>query len=450
MKTCASALLLIMLVSAVGFSQTGHIMQGVGAVNMSMGGASTAQPIDIGGALQWNPAALSAFNNKVLSINAGAFFSSPELSSSLPAGMMGPGSPAVSGTTKDRRGVSVMPAVGIVWGNENSKHTFGVSAFGVSGFGVTFPLERNNPMSPAFDPTQSSNPVNYPQQAGGFGRLQSDYMLLQVGLAYAYELLPKVSIGLQPVFNYAALELIPNPLASPDPDRGYPQSDKASAIGFGAQVGVFFDSQTGFKLGASYKSPQYFNDFEFKNTYMDGTSAAGNNFRMDYPGIFSVGTGYSTESFDFALDVRQVFYSSTEGFEDKGWTETASVKGFGWKDITVMSFGLQFRGMERLPVRAGYTYSTNPIREELAFFSTPATAILKHAFQLGLGYEFSDRATLNGLFHYGTSAGSTEGLLLSPMAVGASNPYGALPGTSVSYKMTTAMVMIGLNYSFGK
>jgi long-chain fatty acid transport protein len=450
MKTRAFALLLIMLVAVVGYSQTGHIMQGVGAVNMSMGGAATAQPVDIGGALQWNPAALSAFSNKVLSINAGAFFSSPELSSSLPAGMMGPGSPAVSGTTKDNRGVSVMPAVGMVWANENSKHTFGVSAFGVSGFGVTFPLERNNPMSPDFNPEQSSNPINYPQEAGGFGYLQSDYMLLQVGIAYAYKLSPKVSVGLQPVFNYAALELIPNPLASPDPDRGYPQTNNASAIGFGAQVGVFFDSQTGFKLGASYKSPQYFNDFEFENTYLDGGTAAGNNFRMDYPGILSVGTGYSTESFDLALDVRQVFYSSTEGFKDEGWTETASVKGFGWKDITVMSFGLQFKGVERLPVRAGYTYSTNPIKEELAFFSTPATAIIKHAVQLGLGYEFSDRVTLNGLFHFGTSAGSTEGLLLSPMAVGAGNPYGALPGTSVSYKMTTAMVMVGLNYSFGK
>ena len=33
-------------------AQTGHIMQGIGATNMSMGGASTAQPIDINGALQ--------------------------------------------------------------------------------------------------------------------------------------------------------------------------------------------------------------------------------------------------------------------------------------------------------------------------------------------------------------------------------------------------------------
>ena len=47
-------------------------MQGVGAVNMSMGGAATAQPLDINGAIHWNPATLSNFNGKILSVSANA------------------------------------------------------------------------------------------------------------------------------------------------------------------------------------------------------------------------------------------------------------------------------------------------------------------------------------------------------------------------------------------
>ena len=46
MKTNIIKLFLLFFTSAV-FSQAGHIMQGVGAVNMSMGGAATAQPLDI-------------------------------------------------------------------------------------------------------------------------------------------------------------------------------------------------------------------------------------------------------------------------------------------------------------------------------------------------------------------------------------------------------------------
>ena len=78
----------LLLSSFAIFAQAGHIMQGVGAVNMSMGGASTAQPLDISGALQWNPAAISTFDEKIFKFDIGLFFSSPELSSSLPVGAM--------------------------------------------------------------------------------------------------------------------------------------------------------------------------------------------------------------------------------------------------------------------------------------------------------------------------------------------------------------------------
>jgi long-chain fatty acid transport protein len=440
----------MLLLGLVAFGQTGHVMQGVGAVNMSMGGAATGQPIDINGATLWNPAALSSFNNTIISVNAGAFYSSPELSSSLPAGMMWAGSPAVSGTTKDDRGTSIMPAIAVVWGKEKSKHTFGFSAYGISGFGVTFPEEKNNPLSPNFNPSTNSNPINYPQQAGGFGHLESDYMLMQVSLSYAVALSDKVSIGFQPNLDYAALELIPNPLASPSQTAGYPVSNKASSIGYGAQVGFFYDSKTGLKIGASYKTPQYFQKFEFKNKYLDGSSAPGNNFIMDYPSIISFGTGYSKEKFDVALDVRQVLYENTKGFSEKGWTPTGSVKGFGWKNMTVVSFGFQYKGINKLPLRAGYTYCTNPIDEKLAFFSTPATAVIKNAFQIGAGYEVSEKFTVNGAYHYGTSSGDTKGEMMNPRIVNEANPYGILPGSSVSYSMTTSMIVIGIDYTFSK
>ncbi|MCB0639670.1 MAG: hypothetical protein KDC54_23765, partial [Lewinella sp.] len=116
-------ILLLTLGSTALMAQAGHIMQGIGAVNMSMGGAATAQPLDICGALQWNPAGIAVFDQTILSANAGLFFSSPEVSSTVPT-MNGP----FSGVTADDRGVSIMPALGLVFGNEDSPHTFGVSA----------------------------------------------------------------------------------------------------------------------------------------------------------------------------------------------------------------------------------------------------------------------------------------------------------------------------------
>lgn len=447
--------LMVVLFTTATFAQAGHIMQGVGAVNMSMGGAGTAFSVDAQSALQWNPAGLSKFNGKLLSFDVGAFFSSPELSSSLPAGMMFPGSPNVSGITEDDRGVSPMPAISFVWGKEDSKSTFGVSAFGISGFGVDFPQETNLPMdaggnpNPAWNPNDS-NPISYPQSMMGFGHIKSDYMLLQVGLTWSYEILEGFSIGLQPTFNYASLELAPNPLSSPSQTLGYPVSDKASALGFGGQVGLHYASKGGVSIGASYKTAQSFGEFEFSNTYLDGSAASDVNFTMDYPAIISFGVGYSTDVFDVTVDYRNVDYTSTEGFEAKGWTQTGSVKGFGWNDVNIVSAGFQLKVIDKLPLRFGYTHSTNPIDSELAFFSIPATAVIKNAYQFGLSYEFSDKFNLNGVYHYGCSGGKTEGNMLNPMMASPSNPYGAIPGTSVGYEMTTSMVMLGFSYDFAK
>lgn len=425
----------LLTISTFVFSQTGHLMQGAGAVNMSMGGASTAQPLDITGALQWNPATISSFDEKILKFDIGLFFSSPELSSTMPEfdQMGAPTGNFFSGTTEDDRGVSPMPAIAMVWGNPDSRSTFGVSAIGIAGFGVTFPENM-------------SNPINMPQAMGGFGRIESNYLLMQVGVTWAYQLTDKFSIGVAPTFNYSGLSLTPNPTANPTM-AGYPSVESTSALGLGGQFGLFYGGDEGFKVGASYKTAQSFNDFEFDNIYLDnGTST--NSFNMDYPAILSLGLGYSTDNLDLAIDYRMVDYENTDGFAETGWTPTAAVSGFGWDNMSIISAGIQFKGIEKMPLRVGYTYSSNPISSEVAFFNVPATAIIKNAFQLGFSYLASDRVSLDAVYHYGTSSGQTSGQLLNPMFIGQFPPYGAVPGSEVAYDMTTSMVMLGVSYTF--
>ena len=340
-----------------------------------------------------------------------------------------------SGATEDDRGIAPMPAIAMVWGSEESKHTFGASAFGISGFGVTFPENM-------------SNPINMPQGMGGFGRIESDYILLQIGFTWAYELSDKFSVGLEPTFNYATLELLPNPTANPN-QAGYPSTDKSSATGFGGQFGLFYDSKSGFKAGVSYKSTQSFSDFDFENTYLDNSSGT-NSFNMDYPAIYSIGLGYSKSNFDLALDYRLVDYENTDGFSTTGWTPTASVSGFGWESISIVSAGIQYKGIDKLPLRLGYTYSSNPINEDVTFFNIPATAIIKNAFQFGFSYEVNESFSLDAVYHHGDSGSKTTGQILNPMFIPNYPPYGAIPGSEVAYDMTTDMIMVGFSYTFKK
>jgi len=423
---------LLLTVSGYLLAQIGHVLQGNGASNFSMGGVATGQAIDIAGTLNWNPAGIAVFDQTKLSINAGLFFATPEVSSTVPT----PVGTFFSGTTTDEKGMSVIPSVTAVFGKPDSKHTFGVQAFGVSGFGVDYPESQDNP-------------ITLPQSAGGFGHVFSNYQLLQAGVTYAYEVSDQFSIGLAPVFDYAALQVKPNPLASPSLTLGYPESDNASAIGFGVQAGVYFRSEGGFRAGASYKSTQYFGDLEMKNTYLDGSDAGTVKFNMDFPAIISAGIGYSNDKFDLGVDYRYIDYANTDGFSKTGWTQTAAIAGFGWKSISVVSAGFQYKGIEKLPLRLGYTYSQNPVQTETAFFSTSAPAIIQHAFQVGLGYAFSDGLTLNLGYHYGLSS-EVSGELLSPFLITGSNPYGAVPSSDVTHKMTTSMLLIGVDFTFGK
>jgi len=169
---------------------------------------------------------------------------------------------------------------------------------------------------------------------------------------------------------------------------------------------------------------------------------------MNYPAILSAGFGYSNKAIDFALDYRFVNYEKTDGFEAKGWTSTASVKGFGWKNISIVSAGMQYKLTDKVPFRVGYTFSSNPINSELAFFSAPAPAIIKHGFQIGTGLQLGKHGSINATYHHGSSGASVSGPILSPMMISGANPYGAIPGSSVSYKMTTDLFMLGYTYHF--
>lgn len=60
-------------------AQTGHVLQGAGAVNFSMGGAATAMPADVLGTLQWNPAAITAFDRSAAALSVAYFTAAPEV-----------------------------------------------------------------------------------------------------------------------------------------------------------------------------------------------------------------------------------------------------------------------------------------------------------------------------------------------------------------------------------
>ncbi len=436
-------------------AQTGHVLQGAGASNFSMGGAGTALPIDILGSLQWNPASITAFEHTEIGLSAAYFTAAPEVYSKVQQPDGQGGFITIEGTTEDEMGASILPTLGAVIKLPDSKLTFGLSAFGISGFGVDYPETTNLPLpdNANFDPT-NSNPLLYPQSMMGFGHLNSEYQLMQVGLTGAYEVAKGLSLGVGPTFNYSSLLIQPVPIGAPSA-KGYSVGEKDSALGIGFQAGLFYKTTMGLNFGLTYKSTQWFKDLEIDGKYVDGSEAETIVFNLDYPSIISAGVGYSHKLFDLAVDYRFINYENTDGFEQSGWViaengfPTGAVAGFGWKNVNVVAAGVQLKLIQKVPIRLGYTFSSSPIDEDNVFFSAPAPAVIAHAIQFGFAYKISDNFDISLAYHHGMTA-EVSGQMLSPSLITASDPLGKVPGSEITSKMHTDVGLLGIAYRFGK
>jgi long-chain fatty acid transport protein len=469
-------LIVAMLLVSFSFAQMGHVLNGAGAANFSMGGAAVANPIDISGALQWNPASISKFKTTKFAFDLAYFMVDAELSSTLPqhyptsknmAENLNPNPMNLSGTTKSDAGANFLPTFAVVHGKKDCKVTWGAYAFGISGFGVDYEQEKNLPkimdenrdivMNTNFNQNKSTNPILYPQYLKGFGDLFSNYQLMQMGLSVAYDILPNLAIGLNANLNYAMMEVHPLPVAAPNPTKGYPVGEEATALGYGYAFGVLYTHESGFSAGVSYKTTVEFDNFEFDGKYLDESEAPVTSFEMNYPAILAIGLGYSNDLVDVAVDYKMIDYENTDGFKEVGFNNMAAVKGFGWKNVTSYAIGVQYKGFKGIPLRVGYSHNNSPIDEENMFFSVAAPAVVENTVDFGVGYDFNKNVSLNLAWHMGL-ANEVEGAMYNPQAINQYNPTGkmgagtnptnnqAFKSTKVSSKMGTNVLLLGLTY----
>jgi len=70
-----------------------------------------------------------------------------------------------------------------------------------------------------------------------------------------------------------------------------------------------------------------------------------------------------------------------------------------WKDAVILKFGGEYDLCKKMTVRAGYSYSTNPIPSETIIPIMPA--ILEHHIMAGFSYDILEKLTMNLALEYG-------------------------------------------------
>jgi len=382
-------------------SGQGIMFSALGPVNRGMAGASVAAPVDAIGSLHWNPAAISGLGSSELSAGLELILPNIDATSFSPAPGLGG-----AGTTGAEPGVIPSPSVGWVHQSlTNPRLTYGLGIYSIAGFQTNYPSDPGNPvLNPAL-----------------FGRVFTSAEFLQIVPTMSYAVSERLSIGFAPTLTMGRIEVSPFVLAPPVPPvPGAPYSSGQGNRwhwGGGAQLGLYYIADNCWHLGASIKSPQWFEKFRFHSENPDGTPRVVST-ELELPMIISVGAAYSGyENLILAMDVRYFGYEDTKLFGDAAaFAANGQLLGLGWNDVFSVALGAQYRLNDCTYVRAGYSYNTNPVGSANAGINVATPLIYEHVVNFGMSRQITDCVALNLSFTHAVD-NTVSGPLVTPVGV---------------------------------
>ena len=413
-------------------AQIGVLFTGAGPVNRSMGGASTAAPLDASGALFWNPATTSGLTTSSIDIGVELLYPQTRLSSNYGANVFGPGIPPgpFAGSDRGDDGVFAIPSMALVYKPEDSILTYGFGVFVAGGFGTNY---REDPTNPILSPQ--------PPLGLGLGSLYTHFEAYEITPTLSVQITDRLSIGGGPILSLGQLDADPFFLASPNANGSYPPGTHTrTSWGGGFQIGAFYKLDGGWNLGVSYKSTQWLEGFHYQTQDNLG-NPRDISYTFNLPSVVSLGVGYTgIERWTFAADFRYVDYGHTEGFNQTGFNSSGAVAGLGWRSVFAMSIGAQYLLTDHVSVRAGYSYNQDPISNAQSSYNVASPVVLEHAVYVGFSYHVSDALSLSLAYWHGFE-NSIDGPFNSPL--------GPVPNTSVRSTLAADSVLLGATVRFG-
>lgn len=287
---------------------------------------------------------------------------------------------------------------------------FGGGMYGTSGLGADY---ESTLVTPAFPG------LGAPAYFDGY----SSIAFWQMSPALAWQVNEKLSLGAALNVDYQMVgfkqRFQADTDATPGPDTtvaNFDLSKGASGFGYGITLGLLYDVTDRFAVGASYKSKQMFDDFEYNLGYADiqdanligapGVGAQGEMpagkyaLEMDYPQQWALGVAFDvTPAVTVSADVKWINWSDTMK-ELKIKTPLGFTIPFSadWDDQYVYAIGVAWAVNSKVNLRAGYNYAEAPIEDEDVSNNLilPAVVTTHYTFggdvKLGQGWELG--------FHY--------------------------------------------------
>jgi len=388
-----------------------------------MGGVSTATPIDALGALYWNPAAIGRLGRNEASIGGSFIYPEIYLSSSRPR-LDGT---VASGRTRSDNGFPLVPSIGVVSKLDNeSPMTFGFGLMALGGGGVNFPGDVNNPI---LSPT---GPLGQFVLGPTFANIQ----LLQLNPTVSYQVTDRLVVGVGPTVDIALASFDPAYFAPPNQIPGTPNTFLSATNGRpfwggGFRAGLVYSLTETLDIGFGYTSQQWLETWQFNSRDNLGNPRT-LTLDASLPAIYSWGVAWrGIDRLTLGVDMRYFDYKNTDLFG----TPT-NQGGLGWDSAFAVALGGNYQLTERVAVRAGYQYNTNPLENTRVLFNVQAPAIIQNTISVGTTVNLTEALGLSLGYAYGFQNEVTGTLA-------------ALPNLRVGLESSSHSLLFNLQIKFG-
>lgn len=382
----AAFTLLLFVLTAVkpGYATNGHQLSAIGAYQQGMAGAVTAAPYDSSTAIT-NPAGMAMIGSRT-DFSFEALFPKRELSFDS------------GGTTEGGSRFYLVPAIG--WTapvNEKGNLFFGGGMYGVSAMGVDYDVIN----APLMETTHGGL-----FDAGtAKAHIWSQYQFWKVAPTLAWTS-GKFAAGFALNLDYQAFgfkNMFTGTAAGNPAKFGMDLSEMQAAAGVGGTIGFLYQPVSAFAVGLSYASRQFFTDFKWRLAAGDVSNVPDINgnrvssrdgtytMSLDFPQQAAFGIAVRpVRTVLWTADAKWINYHDTynivklKGNFDTGNTEVPLE--FGWDNVFVYATALQVDVTPKLALRAGFNYSSSPIKAETVDNNMAFPAIARRRASGGFTY----------------------------------------------------------------
>jgi len=347
-------ILSLSMIAADAMAINGILFYGVGARNRAMGGANGAAPVD-SSTILINPAGIGHLGNTA---DLGAHLLRAHRNmdtgeATNPAGLVN----TAAGNQTSNQEYYLTPTSGMTFRDPGSKWAFGGLIAGVAGEGASYKNARTvlgvNPDGSDFD--------------------TSSFLFIIKGIpAASYQVNDKLSVGAGLHINAAlfSADALTGELVETEGD-----GKLDIAYGVGAQIGVLYDFNDTWSVGASYTSEQWFQEF---NLYDDLIPDFG------LPPEYRVGVAYRpTDKLLLTADYKLIQWTALDLYDD-----SPAEGGFGWRDQHSFGVGAAYNFTSKITGRMGVNYAKTNIKKDSTFANALVPTVYETHLAIGGDWNF--------------------------------------------------------------